>query len=119
MDEEIIKGLNKKTRDEIIAELLVELNIQDDTEDIEYRKLISRLDSAVKAIKRVINFPERYNEKMEADYLDDYFDNIKDLTTYDYLQDGASGEVTHNENGTSRTWKSRRECFFGIVSFAE
>lgn len=119
MADEIVKGLNKKTRDELIEELLVELDIKDDTEDVEYRKLISRLDSAVKAIKRVINFPESYNEQMEADYLDDYYDNIKDLTTYDYLQDGANGEVTHNENGTNRTWKSRRECFFGIVSFVE
>ena len=58
-------------------------------------------------------------EQMEKDYLDDYYDNVKDLTIYDYLQNGATGEVTHNENGTNRTWKSRRECFLGIVSFAE
>lgn len=110
--------MNEDKMAELIAELCLDLDIRNNTEDTEYKKLISKLNSAIKAIKRVINFPESYTEKMERDYLDDYYDNIKDLTLYDYLQNGASGELTHNENGTNRTWKSRRECFFGIDSFA-
>lgn len=111
--------MNERTREQLIIELCEDLDIKNYAEDPEYKKLISKLNSAIKAIKRLINFPESYTEQMEADYLDDYYDNIKDLTLYDYLQNGATGEVTHNENGTSRTWKSRRECFYGIVSFAE
>lgn len=104
---------------QLIAELCLDLDINNNTEDAEYKKLISKLNSAIRAIKRVINFPPSYTEEMITDYLDDYYDNIKDLTLYDYLQNGATGELTHNENGTNRTWKSRRECFLGIVSFAE
>lgn len=111
--------MNEQTLTELIAELCEDLGIVNDTEDAEYKKLISKLNSAIKAIKRAINFPISYTEQMEKDYLDDYYDNVKDLTIYDYLQNGATGEVTHNENGTNRTWKSRRECFLGIVSFAE
>lgn len=111
--------MNEQTLTELIAELCEDLGIANDTEDAEYKKLISKLNSAIKAIKREINFPSSYTEQMEKDYLDDYYDNVKDLTIYDYLQNGATGEVTHNENGTNRTWKSRRECFLGIVSFAE
>lgn len=111
--------MNENTLTQLIAELCEDLDIKNDTEDAEYKKLISKLNSAVKAIKRVINFPESYTEQMENDYLDNYYDNVKDLTLYDYLQNGATGELTHNENGTNRTWKSRRECFVGIVSFAE
>ncbi len=111
--------MNEETKDKLIQELCAELEINRDTEEVEYNKLISKLNSAIKAIKRVINFPESYTPEMEADYLDDYYDNIKDLTLYDYLQDGATGELTHNENGINRTWKSRRECFLGIDSFAE
>ena len=111
--------MNEDQRTELIAELCNDLDIRNNTEDPDYKILISKLNSAIKAIKRVINFPDSYTEEMERDYLDDYYDNIKDLTLYDYLQDGATGEVTHNENGTNRTWKSRRECFYGIVSFAE
>jgi hypothetical protein len=111
--------MNENTLTQLIAELCEDLDIKNDTEDAKYKKLISKLNSAVKAIKRVINFPESYTEQMENDYLDNYYDNVKDLTLYDYLQNGATGELTHNENGTNRTWKSRRECFVGIVSFAE
>lgn len=111
--------MNEELLTQLIAELCIDLEITNNTEDSEYKKLISKLNSAVKAIKRVINFPESYTEQMENDYLDNYYDNVKDLTLYDYLQNGATGELTHNENGTNRTWKSRRECFVGIVSFAE
>ena len=111
--------MNEELMNELIAELCTDLDIPNNTEDAEYKKLISKLNSAIKAIKRVIDFPESYTEQMEKDYLDDYYDNVKDLTTYDYLQNGATGELTHNENGINRTWKSRRECFFGIVSFAK
>ena len=110
--------MNENTWQELINELCDDLEIKNDTEDSEYKKLISILNSAIKAITRIINFPNHYDEKMRKDYLDDYYDNIKDLTIYDYLQDGATGEITHNENGTNRTWKSRRECFLGIDSFA-
>lgn len=110
--------MNEELMTQLIEELCEDLDIKNYTEDSEYKKLISKLNSAIKAIKRVINFPESYTEEMERDYLDDYYDNIKDLTLYDYLQNGATGEVTHNENGTNRTWKSRRECFLGIDSFA-
>ena len=111
--------MNENTLTQLIAELCEDLGIPNNTEDAEYKKLISKLNSAVKAIYRVINFPASYTDQQKKDYMDDYFDNVKDLTLYDYLQNGATGELTHNENGTNRTWKSRRECFIGIVSFAE
>ena len=111
--------MNEDARTELIAELCEDLGIKNNTEDPEYKKLISKLNSAIRAIKRAINFPVSYTEEMIADYLADYYDNIKDLTLYDFLQNGATGELTHNENGINRTWKSRRECFYGIVSFAE
>ena len=111
--------MNENTLTQLIAELCTDLDITNSTEDAEYQKLISKLNSAIRAIIRVINFPAYYTEQMRKDYLDNYYDNVKDLTLYDYLQKGATGELTHNENGTNRTWKSRRECFLGIVSFAE
>lgn len=111
--------MNEELMTQLIEELCTDLGIPNDTEDAKFKKLMSKLNSAIKAIKRVIDFPDYYTEKMEADYLDKYYDNVKDLTLYDYLQNGATGEVNHNENGTNRTWKSRRECFLGIVSFAK
>lgn len=111
--------MNENTLTQLIAELCTDLDIPNNTEDAEYKKLISKLNSAIRAIKRVIGFPASYTEQMVKDYLDNCYDNIKDLTIYDYLQNGATGELTHTENGINRTWKSRRECFLGIVSFAK
>lgn len=111
--------MNEELLTQLIADLCTDLDIKNDTEDSEYKKLISKLNSAIRAIIVEINFPSHYTEKMIKDYLDKYYDNIKDLTLYDYLQNGATGEITHSENGTNRTWKSRRECFVGINSFAK
>lgn len=111
--------MNEETREELIAELCTDLSINNDTEDPEYKKLISKLNSAIKAVTRLINFPAYYTDEQIMDCLDKYYDNIKDLTLYDYLQNGATGELIHNENGINRTWKSRRECFLGINSFAK
>lgn len=104
---------------QLIADLCTDLDIPNNTEDSEYKKLISKLNSAIRAVIVEINFPSHYTEKMITDYLDKYYQNIKDLTLYDYLQNGATGELSHKENGTDRSWKSRRECFIGINSFAK
>lgn len=111
--------MREETRTQLIADLCTDLGINPATEEVKYNKLISKLNSAVKAIVRVIDYPENYTDEQIAKDLDNYYDNIKDLTLYDYLQNGATGELTHNENGINRTWKDRRECFIGIVSFAK
>lgn len=110
--------MNENTMEQLIKDLCTDLDIRENTEDPKYKKLISKLNSAIRMITRIIKFPPSYTEEMINNHLDKYYDNIKDLTLYDYLQDGATGEVTHNENGTNRTWKSRRECLVGISSFA-
>lgn len=112
--------MNEELMAELVAELCTDLGINaEDTEDPKYKKLMSKLNSSIRAITREIGFPDYYTEKEISDYLVRYYDNIKDLTLYDFLQNGATGEITHNENGVNRTWKSRRECFLGIVRFAK
>lgn len=111
--------MNEELMAQLIEELCTDLSIENNTESAKYKKLISKLNGAIKSVKREINFPKHFKEEEIMNQLDEYYDNIKDLTLYDYLQNGATGELTHNENGTNRTWKSRRECFLGIVSYAE
>lgn len=112
--------MNENTRAELIIELCTDLDIDSThTEESEYKKLISKLNSAIKEVKRLINFPSYYTEEQIADYLDNCYDIVKDLTLYDFLQNGATGELIHNENGINRTWKSRRDCFIGLNSFAK
>lgn len=111
--------MNDDTRAEIINELCVVLGIDtEQTEADDYKLLIAKLNNAIRAIKSARNYPAGYTTKMIADDLDDYYENILDLTIYDFNQIGAEGEQSHNENGTNRTYKSRRECFRGVIAFA-
>lgn len=111
--------MNDDTRNEIILDLCAVLGINStDTEADDYKLLIAKLNTAIRAIKSARNYPERYTPQMIADDLDNYYANIFDLTIYEYNQAGAEGEISHNENGTSRSYKSRRECFLGVDAFA-
>lgn len=112
--------MNDDTRADMITELCVVLEIDDtQTEAADYKLLIAKLNNAIRAIKSARNYPASYTDKMIADDLDNYYANIFDLAIYEYNQSGAEGEISHNENGTNRTYKSRRECFVGVIPFAK
>ena len=109
--------MNEQDKAAMLAELSVEL--ADDATEVDTAKLTAKLNNAIRDVERAVNYPSYYTKGMiEAD-LKQYYGNIHDLTIYDYNQIGAEGEVSHNENGTNRTWKSRKECFNGIVAFAK
>ena len=111
--------MNDDTREEIIKDLCAVLGINSaETEADDYKLLIAKLNIAIRAIKAARNYPASWKPKAIADDLDNYYANIFDLALYEYNQAGAEGEISHNENGTNRTYKSRRECFLGVVSFA-
>ena len=111
--------MNDDTRAEIILDLCAVLGINaEQTEADDYKLLIAKLNTAIRAIKSARNYPASYNDKKIADDLDNYYANIFDLTIYEYNQTGAEGEISHNENGTNRTYKSRTECFVGVIPFA-
>lgn len=109
--------MNEQDREDMIAELTAELS--DEGTEIDLARLSSKLDNAIREVRLAVNYPAHYTEdEIEADLVQ-YYGNIHDLTLYDYNQAGAEGEISHNENGTNRTWKSRRECFIGIIKFAK
>lgn len=109
--------MNKQDKAAMLAELSVEL--ADDATEVDTAKLTAKLNNAIRDVERAINYPSYYTKEMIESDLKQYYGNIHDLTIYDYNQIGAEGEVSHNENGTNRTWKSRKECFNGIVAFAK
>lgn len=111
--------MNDDTYAEIINDLCAVLGIDNSqTEASDYKLLIAKLNIAIRAIKSARNYPESWKPETIKNDLDNYYANIFDLTIYEYNQIGAEGEISHNENGTSRSYKSRRECFIGVVPFA-
>lgn len=101
-------------RDEISTDLITELGIKDNAE---ISALNIKVKNAIREVKRARNYPSHYTDEMISNDLENYYSNIKDIALYDYNQIGAEGETAHSENGTSRTWKDRKECFNGIIPF--
>lgn len=108
--------MNEQDKALMLADLIIELN--DGETEVDEARLTLKLNNAIRDVIRAINFPVYYTAEQISRGLMQYYGNIHDLTIYDYNQMGAEGETAHNENGTNRTWKSRKECFNGIVAFA-
>lgn len=108
--------MNEQDKAQMLADLIIELT--DGETEVDVARLTQKLNNAIRDVIRAINYPRSFTAKRIEDDLKLYYGNIHDLTLYDYNQMGAEGEVSHNENGTNRTWKSRKECFNGIVAYA-
>lgn len=101
---------------EILEELKIELGVKEETDlailEVKFRNAI-----------REVRLARGYRDSHDADFIDsdlqNYIGNIKDLTMYDFGLVGGEGQKSHGENGISRTWKDRKDCFNGVVRFAQ
>lgn len=101
-------------RNEISTDLITELGIKDNAE---ISALNIKVKNAIREVKRARNYPSYYTDEMISKDIENYYSNIKEIALYDYNQIGAEGQTSHSENGTSRAWKDRKECFNGIIPF--
>jgi len=99
---------------EILKDLTDELGL---VENPDIAILTSKIKSAYREVKRARNYPASYTEEAVAKDMENYYSNIRELALYDFNQVGVEGQTSHNENSTSRTWKSRRECLDGVYAF--
>lgn len=99
---------------EILEDLTAELKL---TEKSDIAVLSSKIKNAYREVKRSRNYPNGYSDENIVSDMGNYYSNIRELSLYDYNQFGAEGQTSHSEGGYSRTWKSRRQCFDGIVPF--
>lgn len=79
--------------------------------------LSSKIKNALREVRAKRNYPEHFSDgKIQKD-LEKYYSNIRELALYDFNQSGAEGQMSHNENGTNRTWKNRNECLIGVFAY--
>lgn len=103
---------------EILDELKIELSDCIDS-DSDLAILGVKVKNAIRAVENAINFREHHDEEYRLKEIRRYIDNIKDLATYDFMIIGAEGETSHDENGIDRVYKDRKDCFSGIVRYAD
>lgn len=64
----------------------------------------------------------KFNKKFSDDELDlfhiTYESILCELTLYDVCIEGAEYQVTHNENGVNRQWRSKDDIFNGYGYFS-
>lgn len=106
--------------EEFMSELLDELKIElQVVESSDIAILEIKLKTAIREVKSAINFKPYHDDDFVLNELKGYVAQIKEIAMYDYSHVGGYGETTHNENGTDRVWKDRKECFNGIVRYAD
>ena len=79
--------------------------------------LSSKIKNAVREVRGKRNYPEHFTDAQITKDLEKHYSNIRELALYDFNQFGAEGQTSHNENGTSRTWKSRNDCLIGVFAY--
>lgn len=100
--------------EEIFKDLSTELGLIKETDKA---VLTSKVKNAYREVKRTRNYQSYHTQDFIDNDMNNFYSNIRELALYDYNQEGAEGQTNHSENGTSRVWKDRKECFNGITAF--
>ncbi len=112
MDEAMSVGL----KDEIIAELTVELQNQP-TFNAEI--LAIKVSDSYRKIRRRKCYENTLytEEQIEKDLHDKHYQDIKDVALYNFAMMGAEFQISHSENNISRTWRTEDEVMGNIVAY--
>ena len=100
--------------EEIFEDLTTELGLIKETDKA---VLTSKVKNAYREVKRTRNYQSYHTQDFIDNDMKNFYSNIRELALYDFNQVGGEGQISHSENGTSRAWKDRKECFNGITAF--
>ena len=103
-------------KESIIESLTTELESDPDfSEDILREKVTNAINEVklARGYKRV-----KYSDAQIESDIERYQSIIRDISLYDYNQSGIDFQSSHQENGTTRTFMTRRYLFNGVVPLA-
>jgi hypothetical protein len=103
---------------EITAELTIELQNQPTfNADV----LALKVKDAYRKVKsrRCYQNTSKTDAQIIEDLYDNYFYSIEDIAKYNFAKLGGDFEVSHSENGTSRTWVSEDDVLGNINAFVK
>lgn len=112
MDESMNVGL----KEEIIAELTVELENQP-TFSVDIIKI--KVNDAYRKVRsrKCYGNTSYTEEQIEKDLYDKHYQDIKDVAKYNFAIMGADFQISHSENNVSRTWRTEDEIMGSIVAY--
>ena len=101
---------------DLIADLTTELTITDP--NFNSTLLTSKVNNAVKDVKRARNYPSSYTDEMIDTDIVRFYTQARAIALYDYNQVGAENEESHSENNINRSFLDRNKLFAGITPFS-
>ena len=104
----------QELHEEILQDLTAELGALSNEDAA---RLSSKIKNAIREVRMKRSYPAHFTEDKICDDLQGHYSNIRELALYDYNQVGVEGQVSHNENGTNRSWKNRNDCLIGVYAF--
>lgn len=114
MDESMNVGL----REEVIAELTIRYQNEPWFNADILKTIVNDAYRKVKARKCYEN-TSYTDEQIEKDLYNRHFQDIKDVSIYHIVTDGAEHEILHSENGISRSWRTEDEILGNISAFVK
>lgn len=111
MDEQMSVGL----KEQIIADLHGELSTDG---KIFEEVLTAKVDSAIREVRNLRNYPEHYTYEMIEKDLLRFYSQIKAVALYDYKQVGAEYQTSYTENGIARGYVDRGKILRGVTSIS-
>lgn len=101
---------------EIVSDLKAELNNE---ESFNEGVLAVKVKLAVRDVLGRRNYKATSwgEKKILDDLYENYYSTISNLARFDYNQMGAEGEISHSENGISRTYVDRDSLLKGVHAF--
>lgn len=112
------EGMNVGLREEILAELTEEFQSDPAFNAVSMKIKVNDAYRKVRSRKCYEN--TSYSEQqIEKDLYNRHFQDIKDIALYNYGKDGAEFQLSHSENGVSRSWITENEVLGNITAFVK
>ena len=108
------------TIDELITNIVASLTLELESDpDFSSAILEEKVKNAVNEVKLARRYKQvGYSESMIEKDIEKYQSIIRDISLYDYNQSGIDFQTSHQENGTTRTFMTRRYLFNGVIPLA-
>lgn len=106
----IIKDISCELSDELRSEAGYNPKVLEGKVKDAYRKVRA---------KRCYHNTSYSDKQIEQDMYENYYSDVKSLALYYYNMMGAEHQVSHSENGVSRTWRSENDILSGVISFVK
>lgn len=112
-----------KTVEDLIEKVLASLGPEIQAADPAYNADILRgnVENAISELRLRRNYTasSMTEEQIIADMANNYSSVIRNVAAADYAKRGAYGEISHSENGVSRSYHDRDDLFRSVHAFVQ